>query len=256
MTGSRPNLLLLAPALLLLLAAGGTPQQPGQSGQPNRSDQLSQSDQGVPIPIRLPYSRLLGAASEPHNWLSYSGGYNSQRYSTLDHVNTSNVDELRPVWLYQTRRLNPFETSPLVVDGIMYISEPPTAVSAIDARTGRRLWHWRARLPENVRNIGFPQVNRGVALLEDTVFVGTLDARLVALDARSGAVRWQVDVADNATGHSITMAPLALDGKVIVGISGGEAGIRGFVDAYDAGTGERLWRFWTIPDAGEPGVET
>lgn len=191
MTGSRPNLLLLAPALLLLLAAGGTPQQPGQSGQPNRSDQLSQSDQGVPIPIRLPYSRLLGAASEPHNWLSYSGGYNSQRYSTLDHVNTSNVDELRPVWLYQTRRLNPFETSPLVVDGIMYISEPPTAVSAIDARTGRRLWHWRARLPENVRNIGFPQVNRGVALLEDTVFVGTLDARLVALDARSGAVRWQ-----------------------------------------------------------------
>ena len=111
-------------------------------------------------------------------------------------------------------------------------------------------------MPRGVLHIGFPPVNRGVAVLDETVYVGTLDAHLVALDAKSGAVRWDVVVADNKTGHAITVAPLALEGRIIIGISGGEAGIRGFVDAYDSRTGRRLWRFWTVPGPGEPGNET
>jgi alcohol dehydrogenase (cytochrome c) len=111
-------------------------------------------------------------------------------------------------------------------------------------------------MPPDVRALGFPPVNRGVAILDETVFVGTLDAHLVALDAKSGTVRWNVKVADNATGHAITSAPLVIKDKVVIGISGGEAGIRGFLDAYDAATGQRAWRFWTVPGEGEPGIGT
>jgi alcohol dehydrogenase (cytochrome c) len=123
-------------------------------------------------------------------------------------------------------------------------------------RTGRTLWRYEPDLPKDLKTLGFPPVNRGVALLGDRVFVGTLDARLVALDALSGSVRWTAQVADNKAGYAITSAPLAIDGKVIIGVSGGEAGIRGFLDAYDAQTGARLWRFHTIPGPGEPGHDT
>ena len=148
------------------------------------------------------------------------------------------------------------ETTPLVVDGILYLTESPSSVSALDARTGRLLWHWSPELPEDVLHIGFPKVNRGVAILDDTLYVGTLDARLFALDAGTGAVRWENRVADNSVGFSLTLAPLALDGQVIVGVSGAEAGVRAFVDSYDAKTGERLWRTYTVPAPGEPGSET
>ena len=120
----------------------------------------------------------------------------------------------------------------------MYVTEAPMAVTALDARTGRQLWRWQRPMPRDVSTLGFAPVNRGVAILDDTVFAGTLDAHLVALDAHSGAVRWDAVVADYKLGHCITGAPLAIDGKIIVGISGGEAGIRGFLDAYDAKTGE------------------
>ncbi|HIC54604.1 MAG TPA: PQQ-dependent dehydrogenase, methanol/ethanol family, partial [Gemmatimonadetes bacterium] len=171
-------------------------------------------------------------------------------------INKENVAGLAPVWVYQVKNPGLVETTPLVVDGVMYVTEPPSNVAALDAGTGRTLWRWTRPMPDGVKNIGFPRVNRGVAVLDDQVFVGTLDGYLMALDAGSGSVRWEVEVADNQTGHSITMAPLAIDGKLIVGISGGETGIRGFVDAYDAATGERLWRTWTIPGPGEPGNDT
>ena len=158
--------------------------------------------------------------------------------------------------MYQIKEPGLIETTPLVVDGVMYLTEPPSAVTALDVRSGSRLWRWSRTLPRDVRTLGFPPANRGVALLDETVFVGTLDAHLVALDAKSGAVRWDKVIADNTTGYAITVAPLALNGKVIVGTSGGEAGIRGFLDAYDVKTGERVWRFWTIPGPGEPGNET
>ncbi|MXX77605.1 MAG: PQQ-binding-like beta-propeller repeat protein, partial [Gemmatimonadales bacterium] len=191
--------------------------------------------------VQVPFERLVNADDEPHNWFTYSGNYASHRFSPLDGIHRGNVGELKVIWAYQMSG-GLIETTPVVVDGVMYVTEPPSNVSALDARTGRRLWHWSAEVPASTKNIGFPRVNRGVAILDETVFVGTLDARLVALDARSGAVRWEMDVADNFLGFSITTAPLALDGKVIVGVSGAEAGANGFVDAYDPETGDLLWR--------------
>jgi alcohol dehydrogenase (cytochrome c) len=205
---------------------------------------------------QVSYDRLRKAASEPENWLTYSGNYEAHRFSRLDQLTPANAGGLKPRWVYQVREPGTVETTPLVVDGIMYVTEPPTVVSALDLRTGRRLWRWERDLPKDLQTIGFGKVNRGVAVLGNTLYVGTLDAHLVALDAKSGAVRWDTAVADYKTGHCITVAPLAIDGKIITGISGGEAGIRGFLDAYDAKTGKRLWRFWTIPGPGEPGHDS
>jgi alcohol dehydrogenase (cytochrome c) len=204
----------------------------------------------------VPYDRIRRAAAEPAAWLTYSGDYAGQRFSPLDEIDTKNVSSLRPSWVYQAKEPGQVEATPLVADGVMYVTEGRGPVVALDVRTGRPLWRWDPKLPKDLRTLGFGPVNRGVALLDGTVYVGTLDAHLVALDAVSGAVRWDVTVADNKTAHAITGAPLAVDGKVIVGIAGGEAGIRGFLDAYDAKTGARLWRFWTIPAPGEPGHET
>ena len=207
------------------------------------------------------YQQLVNAANEPHNWLTYSGSYRSERYSPLDEIDRGNVANLKVIWAYQMQPstltgTGLVETTPLVVDGIMYLTEPASTVTALDARTGKILWTWSPEMSDEMLNIGFPRVNRGVAVLDDSVFVATVDAHLVSLDAATGAKRWDVVVADNAVGYAMTLAPLALDGKVIVGVSGAEAGVRGFVDAYDSATGEQLWRFWTIPAPGEPGSET
>jgi alcohol dehydrogenase (cytochrome c) len=204
---------------------------------------------------QVPYERILDAASEPGNWLTYSGTYGAHRYSTLDQIDRDNVGRLQPAWIYQARSLQKFEVSPLVVDGVMYITEAPSDATALDLRTGRPIWSYRRSLPQGIVTC-CGQVNRGVALLDDQVFIGTVDAHLVALDARTGRVRWDVEVADYELGYSVTVAPLALKDKIIVGISGGEYGIRGFLDAYDPITGERLWRFWTVPGPGEPGHDT
>ncbi len=212
----------------------------------------------VPGLAQVTYQRLLRADSEPANWLTYSGNYQSHRYSQLNQVNRQNVAQLKPAWVYQIRQAGVVETTPIVADGVMYITEPPSTVTALDVSTGRPLWTYSPSIPADVIAIGSPfgQVNRGVAILDDTVFVGTVHSHLVALDAKSGAVRWDTVVADNKLGYWLTLAPLALDGKIIAGVSGAEAGIRGFVDAYDAKTGERLWRTWTVPAPGEPGSET
>ena len=204
----------------------------------------------------VPFARIRNAENEPGSWLTYSGTYSGQRYSALAQIDRSNVSGLRPVWMYQLQKPGMFECSPIVADGVMYIVEPPTTVTALDIRSGRRLWSWTAPLPKEVKAIGFPKTNRGVAILDDKVFVATLDAHLVALDAKTGVKRWDVTVADNTLGHAMTLAPLAVDGRIIVGISGAEAGVRGFIDAYAADTGKQLWRFWTVPGPNEPGSET
>ncbi len=203
---------------------------------------------------QVSYERILKSASQPQNWLTYSGSYQATRYSTLDQITSANVHRLKPAWIYQVRAHDKFETSPLVFDGIMYISEPPSDVTALDLRTGRPIWSYRRSIPAVPLCCG--QVNRGVAVLDDQLFIGTLDAHLVALDLKTGRVRWDVEVADYRTANSITAAPLAVKDKVIVGIGGAEYGIRGFLDAYDAKTGKRAWRFWTAPGPGEPGNET
>ena len=208
------------------------------------------------VQAQVPYKRIVNAVTEPGNWLTYSGNYQAHRFSPLQEITPQNVARLKPLWVYQIEARSRFETSPVVVDGVMYVTEPPTKVTALDLRTGRSLWTWQRTMPLVVRTIGFGPTNRGVAILDDTLYVGTLDCHLIALDAKSGAVRWDTKVADNTTGHSVTAAPLAIDGKIILGISGGEAGIRGFLDAYDAKTGKLAWRLWTIPGPGEPGHET
>lgn len=181
---------------------------------------------GTMLGAQVPYSRLVNAVKEPGNWLTYNGTYDGRRHSLLTQINTGNVAQLQPAWVYQVRGDGQVETSPIVVDGRMYITEPPTTVTAIDPKSGRSLWSHVRPMPSDLRLIGFPATNRGVAILDDRVFVGSLDGYLIALDAETGAKRWETKVADNGTGHSVTMAPLALDGKIIVGISGGEAGIR------------------------------
>ena len=204
----------------------------------------------------VPFERIVTASENPGDWLTYSGNLLGHRYSLLDQVNKTNVHNLRVKWVYQMNTKAPVETTPIVVEGIMYIVEPPSTVIALDTKTGNQLWKYDPRISDKVLFLGFPPTNRGVAVLDDMVYIGTLDAHLVALDAKSGIQRWKVKVAENRTGHAITAAPLIVKDKVIIGISGGEAGIRGFLDAYDAKTGKRLWRFHTIPDEGEFGNDT
>lgn len=211
---------------------------------------LCHAQTGLPVT----YDRLLRASFEAGDWLTYSGDYSSHHFSTLDQITSDNVQHLHAKWIFQMHHAK-VETTPIVVDGIMYVTRPPSDVIALDAETGRALWSFEYRLPRKVYTC-CGEVNRGVAILGERLFVNTLDAKLVALDARSGRVLWTREIVDPALGYTATAAPLAVKDKVIVGISGGEGGVRGFVDAYYAATGERAWRFYTIPAPGEPGSET
>jgi len=204
---------------------------------------------------QVTFDRLLNSAKEPQNWMTYSGDYLGRRFSALDQVNTTNVRALTAKWVYQTAATGKLETSPLVVDGILYATAQDDRAFALDARTGRPIWMYQHPLPGDIRPC-CGRVNRGLAILGDKVFLGTLDAHVIALDAKTGNVVWDVVAADYRTGHSFTVAPLAVKDLVVIGVSGGEYGVRGFIDAYDAATGKRRWRFYTVPGRGEPGNET
>src|SRR5581483_4399308 len=199
--------------------------------------------------------RLLHASSEPQNWLTYSATYASQRYSQLKQVDLTNVKNLELKWVFQEQMLQKFESTPLVVDGIMYITQSPNDVIALDAKSVHVfcVYHY------NVSPAARPccgVVNRGLAILGDTLYMATVDAHLVAIDARNGHAMWDKKVADASAGYAMTLAPLVVKEKVIVGVAGGEFGIRGFISAHDARTGDEAWRFYTIPGPGEPGHET
>jgi alcohol dehydrogenase (cytochrome c) len=215
---------------------------------------LGLAGRASPQSLPVTYERLLKATQEPGNWLTYGGDYRSHHYSSLNQITVENVHRLRAKWIHQMHRPK-VETTPIVVDGVMYVTRPPSDVMALDAETGRALWTFEYRLTTRVY-ICCGEVNRGLAVLGNTVYVTTLDSKLIALDARSGRVIWKKDIADPALNYSATGAPLAVKDKIIVGIAGAEGGIRGFLDAYDAKTGERAWRFWTVPAGGEPGSET
>ncbi|MDQ1389545.1 MAG: hypothetical protein QOF56_2999 [Acidobacteriaceae bacterium] len=208
-----------------------------------------------PVQAQVTFERLLNSGKEPQNWLTYSGDYAGRRFSPLDQVKTTNVRGLVPKWVYQTGGTGKIETTPLVVDGILYGTAQEDRAFALDARTGRPIWMYQHALPGDIRPC-CGRVNRGLAVLQDKVFLGTLDAHVLALDAKTGNVVWDVIAADYRTGYSFTVAPLVVKNLVVIGVSGGEYGIRGFVDAYDAATGERKWRFYTVPGPGEPGHET
>jgi alcohol dehydrogenase (cytochrome c) len=199
--------------------------------------------------------RLVNSAKEPQNWMTYSGDYSGKRFSALDQINTGNVGTITAKWVYQTAATGKLETTPLVVDGIMYATAQDDRAFALDARSGRPIWMYQRQIPSDIRPC-CGHVNRGLAILGDKVFLGTLDAHVTALDAKTGVVIWDATAADYRTGHSFTVAPLAVKNLVVIGISGGEYGVRGFIDAYDADTGARKWRFYTVPGPGEAGHDT
>ena len=185
----------------------------------------------------------------PENWLTYGRTFDSQRHSPLTGIDTGNVARLAPAWIFPMPGARRLQSVPIVVDGVMYVTQP-NEVYALDARSGRVIWKWR-RVPAIQRGN-----NRGVGVLGNLVYVTTPDAHLVALDARTGSVVWDSEILDSEDGFSSPAAPFVIDGKIIVGNAAGDHGLNGVLDAYDAKTGERIWRFHTIPRPGEPGNET
>ena len=204
---------------------------------------------------QVTFERLLNADEEPENWLTYSGSYSSNRHTKLDQITPENVEDLELSWVFQAGSLEAFQATPLVVDGIMYLTEPVNNVVALDAKRGSVFWKFEYT-PSSDSRPCCGAVNRGLAILDDTLFLATLDGNLIALDAVAGKPLWQTTVADPTEGYALTLAPLVIKDKVMVGVAGGEYGIRGYIGAYDAKTGELAWRFYTIPGPGEPGHET
>ena len=200
------------------------------------------------------FDRLVNAAAEPHNWLMYWGNYQSTHYSPLNQIDGANVPRLQVAWTFPMHGDSVLEATPLVVDGVMYVTQPGV-VAALDARTGRQLWRYTRQQKQRNPNEINP-FNRGVTILDNRLFVGTLDAALVAVDAATGQPLWETQVADTMLGYSITSPPLVTRTQVIVGITGGEFGARGFLDAYDAATGQRQWRWYAVPGPGEFGNDT
>jgi alcohol dehydrogenase (cytochrome c) len=207
------------------------------------------------LSAQVSFDRILRAADEPRNWITYGGNYASQRFSRLDQITPANVTTLESKWVLQDRVFGAWQSNPLIVDGIMYVTERPNDVMALDAKTGRAFWLYRYTPSEDAR-VCCGANNRGVAILGDTLYMGTLDGHLIAIDAKNGHPIWNVAVGDVKLAYSITMMPLIVKDKVIVGVGGGEFGIRGFIAALDAKTGKEAWRFYTIPAPGEPGSDS
>ena len=217
-----------------------------------------------PVTKGLGYDRILKARdAEPHNWITYYGAYDGQRYSPLDQINTSNVKGLTPAWVFQCGSMGmhsgastySLEASPLVVDGIMYITGFDGWMWALDAKTGAELWRYHRASPYDVR-LCCGNVNRGCAVADGKVFMTTLNAHVIALDATNGKLVWDQPYGDVRAGESATVAPLIVKDMVIVGSSGGEFGVRGHADAFKLETGERVWRCYMIPKPDEPGGDT
>jgi alcohol dehydrogenase (cytochrome c) len=219
------------------------------------SEQPAEDFAGIAV-TSVAFENILAGRSRAADWLTYSGDYDGKRFSELVEINSGNVADLKLLWMYQTDAADDYlETSPIVVDGKMFVTVSPGTVYALDASDGEVLWRFERPLPARL-SLCCGTVNRGVAVLGTTIFWATVDAHLTAIDAATGRLLWETEVGDHATGYSITSAPLVVDNLVLIGVSGGEYGIRGYLDAYDAVSGERVWRFYTIPGPGEPGNET
>jgi len=192
----------------------------------------------------VPYQRIVQAGSTPNDWLTYSGNYNGQRYSLLDQITPANVRNLELQWVFQVRSLgaaDKFEATPIVVDGIMYTVSPPNDVVALDAVSGRVFWRYDyANAP--AARVCCGRVNRGLAILGDRLFMGTIDGKVIALNAKTGAVEWTKQIDRPEAGYSITVSPLVVKDKIILGPAGGEYGIRGYIIALDPKDGNELWR--------------
>lgn len=186
------------------------------------------------------------------NWTSYNGDYTGQRYSSLREISATNVAQLQAAWVFHPGNSQRLEVTPVVIHGVMYVTSA-NDVFALDARTGRALWHYQRPISSGLLDDAAAHKNRGVAVWQNSVYVETDDAHLLRLDARSGNLTWDVEYADKTKHYGATSAPLVVKDMVIVGTSGGDSGVRGFVAAFDAMSGKMKWRFWTIPGPGEFG---
>jgi alcohol dehydrogenase (cytochrome c) len=229
--------------IFLCLAVGAW----GQQGRPpvNRE---------APV-TPVPFERILRANQEPQNWLTYSGSTLSQRHSGLTQVTPDNAKDLVLKWVFQSRSIEKHEVTPLVVDGVMYTVQGINDIFALDAATGKTIWTYGYKPDPNARNC-CGQETRGVAILGDKIFLATLDANVIAIEAKTGKELWKTQAADPKQRYSMTHAPIVVKDKVIAGVAGGEFGIRGFIAAWDVNTGKEVWRFYTVPGPGEPGNET
>jgi alcohol dehydrogenase (cytochrome c) len=196
------------------------------------------------------------AQPKPGSWPTYNGHLSGNRFSPLDQINATNIQRLVPAWMFRIHGSpRELQVTPVVAGGVMYVTSVNEAF-ALDARTGREMWHYSRPRTPGLAGDAASGINRGVALLGDRVFTITDNAHLVALDRRTGALQWDVEMADARQNYGATSAPLVVNDLVVSGVSGGDEGVRGFLDAYRASTGERVWRFWTVPAPGEPGSET
>jgi alcohol dehydrogenase (cytochrome c) len=198
---------------------------------------------------------LLKGTDDPTYWLMYGGNYAGWRFSPLTDINRDNVKNLKAAWMFQTGIPAQMQASPIVADGIIYLTAAYNHLFALDAVTGELLWRYEHELPDDMRVCCGPS-NKGAAIAGELIFMATLDAHVVALNRKTGAVVWNTEMDRHNDGFSATVAPLVVRDNLIVGIAGGEYGIRGYIDSYDINTGERKWRRYTIPEAGEPGAET
>ena len=211
-----------------------------------------------PIGLGMPgvdAAMLESGLDDPTKWLLYGGNYANYRHSPIQELTPAAVPNLRVAWSFPTGTDRQFEVSPIVYDGIMYISASYNRLFALDAVTGELFWRYDHQQPDDLRVCCGP-VNRGVGIAGDAVLMATLDARLIAFHRLSGEILWDTEIIDHREGYAATAAPLIVGNLAIIGIAGGEFGIRGFFDAYDIATGQRAWRHYTVPAAGEPGVET
>jgi alcohol dehydrogenase (cytochrome c) len=213
---------------------------------------------------QVSFDRVLHADKEPQNWITYSGTLFNQRYSPLTQITPANVKNLELQWVWQSKSLEKFEATALVVDGVLYTLQGPPVqgvyeVVALDAVTGRPFWTLEYKPLIEARTC-CGRVSRGLAILGDTLYMGTIDAHLVAIDARTGKIVWDVvaaKIGEKVTEkYAITHAPVVVKDKIIVGMAGGDLGVRGYIAAFDAKTGREVWRFYTIPGKGEPGNDT
>lgn len=234
------RLLLLAGAAATLWAQGG------RGGPANRE---------APV-TAVPFERILRANAEPQNWLTYSGNLNSQRHSGLKQIDPTNAKDLTLKWVFQSRSLDKHEVTPLVVDGVMYTVQSPNDIFALDAVTGKTIWQYSHKPAEGTRNPCCGNLTRGLAIHGDKLFLAGLDAKMIAIDAKTGKELWSTQIADYKQQYAMTVAPLVIKDKVLTGVGGGEHGVRGFLAAYDVNTGKEIWRFNTVPGPGEAGYET
>ncbi|MFN7928848.1 MAG: PQQ-dependent dehydrogenase, methanol/ethanol family [Blastocatellia bacterium] len=245
-------------AYVMSLPKGNAPAAAAPAAVARRGGADDQATTSLPMPAmkEVTGERLAAAAKEPQNWMSYFGTYDGQRYSTLEQINRTNVKQLAPVWAFQTGKIEGgLNAAPLVVDGVMYLVGSYNRVFALDAVTGRQFWHYFYKVPTGAIPYGVSV--RGIAVGYGLVFMGTLDNHLVALDAKTGREVWNIEIENyQQCGCNVTAAPIVVKDKVIVGVTGGDSAHRGYLSAYNARTGKLEWRFYTIPGAGEPGVET